>query len=72
MNDEEFAAWNSSNRAVVISYLEKEGIVSPQVGSRPAFEVALYLVGGGLLVIAQRTTLKKAVNVIPEPTLKTC
>ncbi len=42
MNDEEFATWNSSRRAQVISYLKAQGISSPQVGDWPAFEVAPY------------------------------
>lgn len=40
MNDEEFAAWNSSMRARVFPYLETQGISSPQVGDWPAFEMA--------------------------------
>ena len=40
MNDTELATWNSSRRAEVISYLEAQGISSPQVGDWPAFEVA--------------------------------
>ena len=40
MNDDEFAIWNRSRRAQVISYLEAQGISSPQVGDWPAFEVA--------------------------------
>lgn len=40
MNDSEFNAWNSSKRAEVISYLDKQGITSPQVGDWPAFEIA--------------------------------
>jgi hypothetical protein len=43
MNDDDFAAWNSSKRAAVISYLENQGISSPHVGAWPAFEMAPYL-----------------------------
>jgi hypothetical protein len=40
MNNEEFESWNSAKRAEVISYLERQGISSPQVGDWPAFDVA--------------------------------
>jgi hypothetical protein len=40
MNDKEFLTWNSSKRAEAISYLEAQGISSPQVGDGPAFEMA--------------------------------
>lgn len=40
MTHDEFAAWNRFMRERVISYLEGQGIDSPQVGDWPAFEVA--------------------------------
>jgi Domain of unknown function (DUF4826) len=40
MNDDEFTAWNNSKRAEVISYLQNQGILSPEVGAWPAFEAA--------------------------------
>jgi len=42
MNEEEFASWNADKRRSVISYLENQGIDSPNVGDWPAFEVAPY------------------------------
>lgn len=40
MDDNEFTDWNRSKREQAISYLEDQGIPSPQVGDWPAFEVA--------------------------------
>ena len=40
MEDEEFSTWNRSMREQAITYLESQGIDSPQVGECPAFEVA--------------------------------
>ena len=40
MKAKDLAQWNRSKREQVISYLEKEGIASPQVGDWPAFEMA--------------------------------
>ena len=40
MTEKEFVLWNSSKRAEAISYLETQGITSPQVGNWPAFDVA--------------------------------
>ncbi len=40
MNQDEFKKWNKNKRSCVISYLESQGIDSPDVGNWPAFEVA--------------------------------
>ncbi len=42
MTEEEFAKWNMDRRRDVISYLESQGIDSPQIGDWPAFDVAPY------------------------------
>ena len=40
METKKFAAWNTSKRAQIRSFLEVEGIDDPQIGDWPAFEVA--------------------------------
>jgi hypothetical protein len=42
MDAEELEVWNSTKRAQIFSYLEKEGIEAPQIGEWPAFDVAPY------------------------------
>jgi hypothetical protein len=75
MDDKEFAAWNAAQRALIFSYLEKEGIAAPEIGPWPAFEIAPHLVsgasnprnraerldGGPLLGTVRRTTFQKMV-----------
>lgn len=40
MDEQEFATWNNTKRAQIISYLEKQGLSGPEVGAWPAFEIA--------------------------------
>jgi hypothetical protein len=42
MNEEDFAEWNAHMRKEASAYLEKQGIVSPNVGDWPAFAAAPY------------------------------
>ena len=42
MEDQEFEKWVTTQRKIVESYLQKEGISNPNVGPWPAFEVYPY------------------------------
>ena len=42
MNDDEFDKWAGLQRVQVIEYLTTQGIISPNVGEWPAFDVAPY------------------------------
>jgi hypothetical protein len=42
MNEAELSKWNASMRWKAISYLELQGIASPNVGDWPAWDVAPY------------------------------
>lgn len=40
VTEDDFQNWNAKMRGLAISYLENQGIKSPQIGDWPAFEVA--------------------------------
>jgi hypothetical protein len=42
MNDDDIENWVESERIKVAQYLERQGIIKPNVGSWPAFEIAPY------------------------------